>query len=84
MPNAIANASYADAVEETGWGYLDLNTSAAFSNYEQVYAAGYVEAYLTQGRIYQVGARQLRKQFVFAPIRSFKKELLARLCIFVP
>ncbi len=54
MPNAIANASYSNAMLETGWDYLDVNTSAAFPNYQQVYAAGFVEAYLTQSRIYQV------------------------------
>lgn len=52
--NSIANVTFADAINETGWSFLHVTTSAAATNYEQAYAAGYAEGYITQHRIYQV------------------------------
>jgi hypothetical protein len=52
--NAVANATFADAVNETGWAFLNVTTNSLYDNYDQAYAAGFVEGYISQHRIYQV------------------------------
>jgi hypothetical protein len=53
VSGAVAVANYSDAIDDVGWAFLDLTTSASFPNEQQAYAAGFVEACLTQLRIYQ-------------------------------
>jgi hypothetical protein len=57
VSGAVAVANYSDAINETGWAFLDLATSPTFPSEVQAYAAGYLEAYLSHQRIYEVSAR---------------------------
>ena len=50
----MATAWFTNAINETGWSYLNVSTNGDFDNYDQAYAAGFVEGYLTQHLIYQV------------------------------
>eukprot|EP01116_Phalansterium_solitarium_P020882 TRINITY_DN6321_c0_g1_i1.p1 TRINITY_DN6321_c0_g1~~TRINITY_DN6321_c0_g1_i1.p1 ORF type:complete len:550 (+),score=222.39 TRINITY_DN6321_c0_g1_i1:99-1748(+) len=55
--NAVVWAFYSDDVESIGWGRLTLNTTAnSYANFTDditMHAAGYLEAVLTQERIWQ-------------------------------
>ena len=52
--DAAAFGYYDDAINETGWSFLNVEASVAASAADQVYAAGILEGYLSQERIYQV------------------------------
>jgi hypothetical protein len=43
VPSAAASAHFKDDFMKDGWGKLTVNTSAAFSDGDQAYAAGYLE-----------------------------------------
>jgi Phospholipase B len=54
VPDAIAWGIYSDETNSVGsFGSLSINTNSSFGDDEQMYAAGYLEGYLTQSRIYQ-------------------------------
>jgi hypothetical protein len=57
VSGAVAVANYSDAINETGWAFLDLATSPTSPSEVQAYAAGYLEAYLSHQRIYEVSTR---------------------------
>ena len=42
-----ASATFADDIAVDGWGKLHITTNAAFSDHDQLYAAGYAEGVLT-------------------------------------
>jgi hypothetical protein len=42
-----------DSISDNGWSVLDVHTSASFADDVQVYAAGYAEGVVTQGRSYE-------------------------------
>lgn len=50
---AAAWGSFVDAIETTGWGVLDVHSSAEVGGREQSYAAGFLEGALTHRRIAQ-------------------------------
>ena len=49
---AVAWAAFDDTVLSTGFSTLTVNTSAAYTDHEQMYGAGVVEGYLTAQGIY--------------------------------
>lgn len=54
--NAVAYGTYNDTLTETGWGILNIMSGhggKTYSNEEIMFGAGYLEAILTQKRIYQ-------------------------------
>ena len=53
-PAGAAFAQYADSVNQTGWAILNVESNAEFEDADQAYAAGLVEGYISQPRIYQV------------------------------
>lgn len=53
---AAAWGSFADGIEDTGWGELTIHTSDAFEDGQQAYAAGLLEGYLTHRRIRDMAA----------------------------
>ncbi|KAJ8714282.1 hypothetical protein PYW08_007902 [Mythimna loreyi] len=48
----VARATYSNEINATGWAFLELHTSADFSDVKQAYAAGYLEGYLTRDLIW--------------------------------
>ena len=52
VPGAAAWGSFADNLNVTGWGVLNIRTSAKIGDVEQHYAAGYLEGALTAEHIY--------------------------------
>jgi hypothetical protein len=48
----VATGKYRNAVNETGWGYLEIETYDKFSAETQAYAAGLAEGILTKLQIY--------------------------------
>ena len=52
--HSVAWGSYKDSVADVGWGILNINTNSRASGLVQSFAAGYLEGYLTNTRIYQV------------------------------
>ncbi|RYG56041.1 hypothetical protein EON66_03860 [archaeon] len=48
-----ASISYSDQISSTGWSFLEVTTSASYSDEAQAYAAGYGEAGVTAERIFQ-------------------------------
>ncbi len=49
----MATADYLDAVHSrSGWGQISIRTSSSFPDDQQMWAAGYLEGYLTAARIY--------------------------------
>lgn len=48
--SSVAWGSFADTLETAGWGELNMETSAAFSDPLQAFALGYLEASLTRRR----------------------------------
>ncbi|XP_013190959.1 putative phospholipase B-like 2 [Amyelois transitella] len=48
----VARATYRNDINTTGWAYLELHTSANFSDEKQAYAAGYLEGFLTRDLIW--------------------------------
>eukprot|EP00033_Pygsuia_biforma_P000459 GCRY01000545.1.p1 GENE.GCRY01000545.1~~GCRY01000545.1.p1 ORF type:complete len:552 (-),score=133.76 GCRY01000545.1:71-1726(-) len=53
LRSAVAVAFWNDTCLTTGWGELAITTNKAYSNEQQVYAAGFLEGALTQKRIHQ-------------------------------
>jgi hypothetical protein len=56
-PDALAWGTYDDAVDTTGWGFLEIFTPPAEGTEGTeplYYAAGYLEAYFTHTRMFQV------------------------------
>lgn len=51
-PNFIAWAKFSDKIQETGWSFLEITTSDKYNDSLQAYAAGVVEAAVTQPLIY--------------------------------
>ncbi|XP_041084538.1 putative phospholipase B-like 2 [Polyodon spathula] len=51
-PDFIAWANFTDQIKQTGWAYLEVTTSGKYNDSLQAYAAGLVEAALTQQLIY--------------------------------
>jgi hypothetical protein len=52
--SSAAWGSFADTLETAGWGELNMETSAAFSDKVQAFALGYLEASLSRRRIRQM------------------------------
>eukprot|EP01133_Synstelium_polycarpum_P006702 gene6702-7795_t len=50
--NAIAWATFSNAMMTTGWGYLSIGTSGNFPDSVQAEAAGFLEGYVTHDMIY--------------------------------
>lgn len=46
-------ATFSDTIGKNGWSRLDLHSNASLPNAAQAYAAGWLEANLTQARIWQ-------------------------------
>ena len=55
VPGAVATAVFSDSVNAVGWAFLNITTSPTYNNTLQTYGAGYLEAYLTNTRMWQVG-----------------------------
>ncbi|XP_021488857.1 putative phospholipase B-like 2 [Meriones unguiculatus] len=51
-PDAVAWANLTNAIRETGWAYLDLGTNGKYNDSLQAYAAGVVEASVSEELIY--------------------------------
>ena len=52
-PNAMATAYYLDSVHSiSGWGQISVRTSSQFQDEQAMWAAGYLEGYMTAERIY--------------------------------
>ncbi|XP_027779052.2 putative phospholipase B-like 2 [Marmota flaviventris] len=51
-PEAVAWANLTDAIHETGWAFLELGTSGSYNDSLQAYAAGVVEASVSEELIY--------------------------------
>nr|3FGR_A Chain A, Putative phospholipase B-like 2 28 kDa form [Mus musculus]3FGT_A Chain A, Putative phospholipase B-like 2 28 kDa form [Mus musculus] len=51
-PDAVAWANLTNAIRETGWAYLDLSTNGRYNDSLQAYAAGVVEASVSEELIY--------------------------------
>ncbi|XP_012927207.1 putative phospholipase B-like 2 isoform X3 [Heterocephalus glaber] len=51
-PAAVAWANLSNAVHQTGWAFLELGTSADYNDSLQAYAAGVVEASVSEELIY--------------------------------
>ncbi|KAM9194305.1 putative phospholipase B-like 2 isoform 3-T3 [Dugong dugon] len=51
-PDAVAWANLTNAIRETGWAFLELGTSACYNDSLQAYAAGIVEAAVSEELIY--------------------------------
>ena len=52
---AVAHGSFTDSRHtRSGFGVLHVHTSAAFSDTEQMFAAGYLEGWLTAGTALQL------------------------------
>lgn len=47
----MATGYFEDTFNKTGWSVLSINTNNKYYNTDQMYAAGYLEAYLTKGMI---------------------------------
>ena len=56
VKGAVAVGAFNDSVDATGWASLNIESSRQYNATAQAYAAGYVEGYLTQARIFQVTA----------------------------
>ncbi|XP_072443457.1 putative phospholipase B-like 2 [Chiloscyllium punctatum] len=52
-PDGIAWANFTDRIKSSGWSYLELTTNGSYSDNLQAYAAGVVEAAVTQQYIYK-------------------------------
>lgn len=50
--HAVAWATFEDSLNETGWGVLNIRTSALFTDVEQHHAAGIAEGVLTAHQIH--------------------------------
>ncbi|XP_051762699.1 putative phospholipase B-like 2 [Ctenopharyngodon idella] len=50
---SVAVANFTDHINNTGWAYLEVSTSAAYNDSLQAYAAGLVEAAVSSQLIYQ-------------------------------
>lgn len=48
----VGVATYQNAVNTTGWAFLDLETSGKFSSAVQAYGAGYLEGWITSSLLY--------------------------------
>ncbi|KAF6278317.1 phospholipase B domain containing 2 [Rhinolophus ferrumequinum] len=51
-PDAVAWANLTNAIHETGWAFLELHTNGHYNDSLQAYAAGVVEAAVSEGLIY--------------------------------
>ncbi|XP_036785324.2 putative phospholipase B-like 2 [Manis pentadactyla] len=51
-PDAVAWANLTNAIRETGWAFLELHTNGRYSDSLQAYAAGVVEAAVSEELIY--------------------------------
>ncbi|XP_004690760.1 PREDICTED: putative phospholipase B-like 2 [Condylura cristata] len=51
-PDAVAWANLTNAIHETGWAFLELHTNGHYNDSLQAYAAGVVEAAVTEELIY--------------------------------
>ncbi|XP_006908640.1 putative phospholipase B-like 2 [Pteropus alecto] len=51
-PDAVAWANLTNAIHETGWAFLELHTNGHYSDSLQAYAAGVVEAAVSEELIY--------------------------------
>lgn len=51
-PDAVAWANLTNAIRETGWAFLELHTDGRYSDSLQAYAAGVVEAAVSEELIY--------------------------------
>ncbi|XP_004379110.1 putative phospholipase B-like 2 isoform X1 [Trichechus manatus latirostris] len=51
-PDAVAWANLTNAIRETGWAFLELGTSGCYNDSLQAYAAGIVEAAVSEELIY--------------------------------
>jgi Phospholipase B len=51
----VSHGKFIDAIMTTGWGEVYVTTQDSFTDLEQAYAAGYLEAAMTHERIYQLG-----------------------------
>ena len=50
-----AHVLLSDRISEVGWGSLNIHSKKSLSGDLQSYAAGYLEGFLTNKRIYSVG-----------------------------
>jgi len=53
---SVASGTFADELNITGWGILNVETNSAYTDLQQAYAAGLVEGYLTAHHIYTTQA----------------------------
>jgi hypothetical protein len=51
-PKAVCWATYDQAINTTGWAFLDITSNNAYDADEQAYAAGFVEGWLTADLMY--------------------------------
>lgn len=52
VSGALATGAYTSGVEETGWDVIDISTDPAVSAADAGFAAGLIEGFATQSRIY--------------------------------
>eukprot|EP00792_Barthelona_sp_PAP020_P006934 TRINITY_DN3088_c1_g1_i1.p1 TRINITY_DN3088_c1_g1~~TRINITY_DN3088_c1_g1_i1.p1 ORF type:complete len:551 (+),score=134.84 TRINITY_DN3088_c1_g1_i1:125-1777(+) len=48
----VALGKFSNEVQKNGWGVLDIQTSEGFSDLDQLYAAGFLEGFLTQSMVW--------------------------------
>ncbi|XP_023326751.1 putative phospholipase B-like 2 isoform X2 [Eurytemora carolleeae] len=50
--NSLATAEYKNAINQTGWAFLDISTSQKFTDKKQAFGAGFLEGALTSELLY--------------------------------
>jgi len=63
--NGIAFGTFQEGLNTTGWGILTIETNAFQDEYDQMFAAGYLEGAITAGHIYEMKGNM--EEYFFAP-----------------
>jgi hypothetical protein len=51
-PSGVVTAFYDNKISSTGWAFLNVKSNSKYSDYDQMYAAGFLEGSLTTDLIY--------------------------------
>ncbi|KYQ94010.1 phospholipase B-like protein [Tieghemostelium lacteum] len=75
---SIGSGYFKDEIEKDGWGklYIQMNNPTSNQQSNSYYAAGYIEAYLTSGYIYNFSQNYFLNQFNTTNLKEFPMELL--------
>lgn len=71
--SAVAWGEHRDAVQTIGFGVMSIHSNSKFDAEAQMFAAGYLEGYLTNDRIRQMykNARELRNQQLLGKVYEY-------------